>query len=72
MVIIDNIKLKNVTFWFEDDDNEIVIDDNTTMKGNIQLAACECTKIVIGQDYMFAHNVRFGATDAHSIIVEED
>ncbi len=60
-----------MTFWFEDDGNEIIIGDNTTMEGNNQLAACEGTKIIVGKDCMFAHNVNFRTTDSHSIVDRE-
>lgn len=70
IVVGNNVRLSGVTFWFEDDDNEIIIGDNTTMEGNNQLAACEGTKIIIGRDCMFAHNVNFRTTDSHSIINE--
>ena len=60
-----------MTFWFEDDGNEIIIGDNTTMEGDNQLAACEGTKIIVGKDCMFARNVNLRTTDSHSIVNDD-
>lgn len=66
--IHDGAKLENVTFWIEDEHNEIIIGKNTTFHGNCQLAACEGTSILIGEDCMFSHDIYVRTTDSHSII----
>lgn len=62
-----NCMLRNVTFWIEDDNNEIIIGDGVTMESNIQLAACESTSITIGDDCMFSHDIFVRTTDSHPI-----
>lgn len=66
--IHDGAQLNNVTFWIEDEHNEIIIGEKTTFHGNCQLAACEGTTISIGNDCMFSHDVYIRTTDSHSII----
>lgn len=68
ITIRDGAKLENVTFWIEDDNNIIIIGNNTTFHGNCQLAACEGTTIDIGSDCMFSHDIYIRTTDSHSII----
>lgn len=61
--------MDGVTFWLEEDDNNhIEIGANTTIESKAQLAACEGTKILIGDDCMFSHDIYVRTTDSHSII----
>ncbi len=62
-VIMDNME-----FHFENKNNEITIGDRTGFARNIQLAACEGTKITIGNDSIFAHDTLIRTTDSHSIL----
>lgn len=68
ITIKQNAKLDGVTFWLEDDNNHIEIGANTTIESKAQLAACEGTKILIGDDCTFSHDIYVRTTDSHSII----
>jgi len=70
IIIHENSKVQDVTFWIEDDNNVIEIGYNTTFHGKCQLAACEGTKITIGNDCMFSHDIYCRTTDSHSILNE--
>ena len=63
-----NCYLKNVEFWIEDDKNEIIVGEYTTIYGKTQLAAMEATKILIGKDCMFSNDIYFRTGDSHSVI----
>lgn len=60
--------LKNVTFVTEDDNNEISIDEHTSIMGKTELAAIESTSIKIGKDCLFSQMIYFRTGDSHSII----
>lgn len=64
--------LKNVTFWFEDDNNSIKVGQMVTSEGELELAACESTKITIGDDCMFSYGIHVRTTDSHSIYDESN
>jgi len=51
----------------EDDNNLIEIGRASSMEGQSQLAACEGTAIIVGEDCMFSHQVNFSTTDSHAI-----
>jgi len=67
IVIHKNARLNDITFWTEDDNNLIEIGCGSSMEGQSQLAACEGTSIIIGDDCMFSHQVNLSTTDSHSI-----
>lgn len=67
VIIHKNARLNNIVFWMEDDNNLIEIGCESTMEGQSQLAACEGTSIIIGNDCMFSSQVNFSTTDSHSI-----
>lgn len=57
-----------LSFWFEDNDNKIIIGNYTTFGiANIAIAEPN-TEILIGKDCMFANNVSIKNSDFHSII----
>lgn len=68
VVINKNSRLHNVTFWIEDEGNLIEIGEGVTTAGKVQFAACEGTKIRVGDDCMFSHDIYVRTTDSHSII----
>ena len=59
--------LHNTTFWIEDNNNRIVIGNQTTVHGMTQLACIEGTTICIGNDCMFSSNIRFRTGDSHTV-----
>lgn len=65
--IHDDAKLKNITFWLEGNNNQIIIGKKTTTHGYVQLAACEGTSILIGDDCMFSHDIYVRTSDSHPI-----
>lgn len=67
IIIHRNARLNNITFWMEDDNNLIEIGCASSMEGQSQLAACEGTSIIIGDDCMFSHQVNMSTTDSHAI-----
>ena len=64
----ESVKLCGVSFWIEDDNNIISIGKNSTFECGTQLAACEGTNILIGDDCMFSNHISIRTTDSHSII----
>lgn len=60
--------LRDVTFWLEGNGNHIIIGKGTTTHGNLQLAACEGTTIIIGDDCMFSHDIYVRTSDSHPIV----
>lgn len=68
LVVHCGTHLKNVTFWFEGDDNRIEVGKMVTMEGNVELDACEGCSIIIGDDCMFSHSISVRTTDSHSIV----
>lgn len=66
--IKDNVRLWNVSFWFEDVEGMISVGSNTTMEKGCQFASVEGAKIVIGEDCMFSHDIDLRTSDSHSVI----
>lgn len=60
--------LRDVTFWLEGSGNHIIIGKGTTTHGNLQLAACEGTTIIIGDDCMFSHDIYIRTSDSHPVV----
>lgn len=52
----------------EDNENIIIIQDNTTIEKNTEIAAIEGTRIMIGSDCMLSSDVRICTGDSHSLI----
>lgn len=67
VIIHKNARLNDITFWTEDENNLIEIGNQSSMEGQSQLAACEGTSIIIGDDCMFSNQVNFSTTDSHAI-----
>lgn len=67
VIIHKNARLNNIVFWMEDDNNLIEIGCESSMEGQSQLAVCEGTSLIIGNDCMFSSQVNFSTTDSHSI-----
>lgn len=67
IIIHKDVRLNNIAFWMEDDNNLIEIGRKSSMEGQSQLAVCESTSILIGEDCMFSNQVNFSTTDSHAI-----
>lgn len=67
IIIHKDVRLNNIAFWMEDNNNLIEIGCNSSMEGQSQLAVCESTSIIIGEDCMFSNQVNFSTTDSHAI-----
>ncbi len=67
VIIHKNARLNDITFWTEDGNNLIEIGNHSSMEGQSQLAVCESTSIIIGDDCMFSNQVNFSTTDSHAI-----
>ena len=65
------VLMDNMEFHFENKNNEIIIGNKAGFARNIQLAACEGTKIIIGDESIFAHDTLIRTTDSHSILNAE-
>ena len=61
-------RLSRTTFWISGDDNEIVLGDGTTVGRNCEFATLEGTKIIVGKDCMFSHDILVRTSDSHSIV----
>ena len=68
----DNCSAYNVNFHIEQSGNEIRIGHGTTFHGRdeqaVRLITDEGSKILIGEDCMFAHSTEVRSTDSHSIL----
>ncbi len=60
--------LRNTKLWIEEDGNNIIIGDYTTIEGNTELACIEGKKITLGVDCMLSSNISIKTGDSHSII----
>lgn len=67
----NNVLLNGVTFWIKGNNNEIIIGDYTTVGKNTEFAALETTKIIVGEDCMFSHDIQVRTSDSHSILDKE-
>lgn len=68
-IIIDERNgLEECGLWLEDDGNEIQIGVHNRFFKNTHLAALEGTKIIIGEDGLFAPGVEMRTSDSHSIL----
>ena len=61
---------KNASFYTEDDNNAIIIADNTHFAGKIHIAVTESTKCTIGNDCLFSSEIVIRTGDSHSILNE--
>lgn len=61
----------NMEFHMEHKNNEIIIGERVGIARNVQLAACEGTKITIGDETIIAHETSIRTTDSHSILDAE-
>lgn len=69
IVIGKRTKLEGVTFWIGENDNTVSIgNDCWLLEG--ELAACEGTKITIGDNNLFSHSLLIRTSDSHSILDE--
>lgn len=68
LTIGNNCMLLNSNFWFEDDTCEININDKVTCTGALFALVEPNSKIDIGQDCMFSHDIELRTSDSHSII----
>lgn len=68
IIIDDGCYLKNVAFWFEDDNNTIHIKKHTKICGKTDLACIEGSVIEIGEDCLFSSNIAFRTGDSHSVL----
>ncbi len=68
--IENKCKLTGVSFWISGDNNVITIGEGTSVGLRTQFAALEGTKVTIGKDCMFSHDIRIRTSDSHSIIDE--
>lgn len=66
-----NCDFCDMEFHLEHKGNEIVFGDRCGVARNVQFAACECTKIIVGNDSVFAHETLVRTTDSHSILDSE-
>lgn len=71
VTIGNGCKLTNVTFYLEGQENEIVIGNKTSCSGNTEFAALSGTKIIVGDDCMFAQNISIRTSDSHPIYNEQ-
>lgn len=69
IVIGKRTKLEGVTFWIGENCNTISIGNDCWFLGG-ELAACEGTKITIGDNNLFSHSLLIRTSDSHSILDE--
>jgi len=62
------VKIINGDFCIEDNNNEIIIGNNTSICGHTHLACIEGTKIIIGEACLFSSDIVFRTGDSHSLL----
>ncbi len=62
---------QNVLFYFNGEKNAISIGEKTTFTDKAEFSLCEGTRIMIGNDCMFAYDIIFRTSDFHSILDED-
>ncbi len=68
LIIGNKCNIKNSIFWFEDNNCLISIGDKTTSEG-FKIASIEPnSKVQIGRDCMFSHDIEIRTGDSHEII----
>ena len=60
--------LRDITFYFEDDNNLIELGSYCTMEEGCQLKAIEGKRIILGEDCMFSNQISIRTSDHHSIL----
>ena len=68
LVIGNNVSVMNGSFWIEDNDNLISISDRTCFTSRFHFACMEGTKIIVGEDCLFASDITVRTGDSHSIL----
>ena len=68
VIICKGCKLNDVTFWIEDDGNEIMLGAGTTIHGKTEIACIEGTSVTVGDDCMFSSNISMRTGDSHSVV----
>ena len=68
--IDDNCTIRKTLFWLEDDNNTVLIGNNTSIESKSEIAATEGKKIEIGSDCMISSEVFIRTGDSHSIVSE--
>jgi len=69
--IPSTVNLHDVTFTFEDDNNQIKIGKYTSIEGRVEFCACESKHIIVGEGCMFSHDISVRTTDSHPILDAE-
>lgn len=67
-MINEKVFLNQTELHIEDDNNEIIIGENTSITGTTNLSAIEGTSINIGKDCLFSSDIYISAGDSHSIV----
>lgn len=68
VVICNQVRAQNAEFWIEDDNNQIIIGENTFIAGKTHLACTEGQTITIGDSCLFSSDVVIRTGDSHSIL----
>lgn len=68
IIVGSRCNMTGVSFWISGNNNEILIGDDTTVGRGTQFAALEGTKISVGSDCMFSHDIKVRTSDSHSIV----
>ena len=58
---------RRAVFWFEDHDGVLQVGSGTTMV-EVHVAVTESSKVIIGEDCMFANDIDIRTGDSHSVI----
>lgn len=64
----DNVKLYNTELIGRSVGNNLIIIGKNTTTGACQFEASEGTKLIVGEDCMFSHNIKVWAAAHHSIL----
>lgn len=62
----------NLSCWVENDKNKIILEENCSIHGPVQLAVTEGSNIHIGKECLFSYNITIRTGDSHSILDMDD
>lgn len=68
LIIEEGVTFKKGQIWFEDQNCEICIGEDTSIEDAHLAVAENGTRLLIGKDCLISSNVRIATTDSHSII----
>lgn len=68
IILGDSVSMMNGDLWIEDNDNVISISNRTCFTSRFHMACMEGTRIMVGEDCLFAADITIRTGDSHSLL----